>query len=75
MSKLQWYVFTVLRVLALAALVWSIGTWLDRADLSSVAKDAIDFFVVVLGIFLVNNWVVSYKTHLDDERQGKSPPE
>jgi hypothetical protein len=66
MSRAQWYVFTVIRLAALAALIWSAGSWLDRTPLSSFEKGIVEFLGITIGVFLINNWAVSHRTHLKD---------
>ena len=66
MSRSQWYIFSSLRLAALAALIWAAGSWVDRASLSGFEKGILDFVGITLSIFLVNNWMVSHETYLKD---------
>ena len=69
MSRTQWYVFSSVRAAALGVLVWAVGTWLDRATISTVGKWLIDFGAVTVAIGVLNTWLVRYETYLEDEKR------
>lgn len=69
MTRGQWYTLTVVRLLGLVVLGWAIGNWLDRASMSTLAKEVLGFVVVVVGGAIAHSWFVRYETHLEDERR------
>jgi hypothetical protein len=66
MSRSQWYIFSSVRLAAFGALIWAIGTWVDRSALSSFEKGICDFLGVTVSVFLINTWAVRYETYLKD---------
>lgn len=72
MSRVQWYVFSSIRMVAFIAMVWSVGNWVDRVVVSSIAEVAIGFGVLTVGAAVVNAWAVRYETYLEDERERQS---
>ena len=69
MSRLQWYVFTVIRLSALGALAWAFGNWLDRTAMSWVAKEILGFLALIIGITVINSSAIRYDTYLEDEEK------
>ena len=45
---------------------------MDRTSLSSFEKGVLEFLAVTIGVFVMNNWAVTYRTHLKDSGRTES---
>lgn len=67
MSRTQWYVFSTVRLCALAVLVYSVGNWIDRLRLSSLEAALMEFLTVSVAIAIANSWFMWYDTYAAEE--------